>query len=196
MQTKMLQKMYLTSFRKLSQILALCWTVLAPPALAAEFNILTPHPQASKAGMEILKNGGSASDAALTAYSVLSLVMPHKASLAGGGFALHYDKASGNLEVFDVLETAPDQVGKYLFTGPDGKPLKKQEANVGGRSVGVPGFPALLAILHHKFGKIRWNDLFAAGLMLAEHGLEVSQDLADAIAANHYSPGKYTQGRQ
>ncbi len=165
-------------------------------ANGTNYIISTEHPEATRAGSEILKNGGSAADAAIAAYIVLSLVNPQTASLAGGGIVLHYQNSSSRLEVFEALETAPEQAGQYLFIGQDGSPLSLNQAMVGGRSVGVPGIPALISILHEKFGKVRWSDLFTSALVLSETGFEITPEVSNLISQDAASLGRYTEGRQ
>jgi gamma-glutamyltranspeptidase/glutathione hydrolase len=160
------------------------------------YAIATPDPLATQAGEYILEKGGSAAEAAISAYLVLGLTMPQSASLAGSGFALHYHGYTGAIEAFDALSVSPSQAGKYLFTGPDGHPLQPGRAATGGKAVGVPGLPALFGVLHKKYGKSKWSELFIPALELAEKGFEVNKNLEKLIAENKYNLGKYTEGRQ
>ncbi len=164
--------------------------------VTASYAAATIHPKATMVAEEILKRGGSAADAAIAAYLVLGLVYPQAASIAGGGMAMYYDRETGRINIYDATEIAPEHAGQYLFTGPDGKPLTKKEAVTGGRAVGVPGFPALVTIMHHKHGRLPWSDLFMPALVLSENGFKVTQELEEAIRREAYSLGKYSEGRQ
>lgn len=177
---------------------AFCCLILlvSEVVIAADYAIVTPNSYATRAGRKILEEGGSASDAALAAYMVLGLVMPQSVSIAGGGVVYRYDGKSGESDIFDILEISPAQAGRYLFVGKDGLPMSEQYAVVGGRSVGVPGIPALAGILNKKFGKTDWINLFLPAYDLAEKGFEVSSELEQAITKDMRFIGKYSEGRQ
>ena len=151
-------------------------------AEAADFMIVTANPYATRAGYEILQQGGSAADAAITAQLVLGLSEPQSSGLGGGAFILHYDAKKQRLTSYDGRETAPGLAGPFLFQHA-GKPMAFMDAVVGGRAVGVPGVPALLKALHRRHGVLEWPALFAAPVKLAEDGFTVSPRLAKMVAA-------------
>ena len=91
----------------------------------------------------------------------------------------------------DGRETAPLEVKPDHFLDNKGKPLTFFEAVVGGKSVGVPGTPALLEKAHQKWGKKKWEELFKDAIQLAEKGFPVSQKLSSSIKKNHKSLKKY-----
>lgn len=144
--------------------------------------ISTANPHASAAGAEMLAEGGSAVDAAIAAQAVLSLVEPQSSGIGGGGFLLHYEKASGTIRAFDGRETAPKAVDERLFLGPDGKPLDFLEAALGGRAVGTPGVLAMLWKAHQAHGKLPWARLFEPAIRLAEEGFALSPRLHFLLA--------------
>lgn len=151
----------------------------------AKFMVATSHPQATKAGYDILARGGTAADAAVAVQAVLGLVEPQSSGIGGGGFALYYDAATGSLTTFDGREMSPSTAGKHLFRGKDGDPMAFYDAAVGGRAVGVPGIIAMLEKLHAGGrGKLPWRDLFSPALALAEQGFEVSPRLARDVRAD------------
>ncbi|MFA5592541.1 MAG: gamma-glutamyltransferase [Micavibrio sp.] len=154
-------------------------------ARGSRIMVVAAHPEAVRAGEEILRSGGSAADAAVAVQLVLGLVEPQSSGLGGGGFALYYDAARNVVHTFDGRETAPASAGKYLFRGEDGKPMDFYDAAVGGRAVGVPGMPALLAMIHRRFGARPWRDLFSRAVYLAENGFEVTPRLHDLIVHDH-----------
>lgn len=157
--------------------------------------VVTSHPEASRVGNYILSNGGSAADAAIAVQLVLGLVEPQSSGLGGGSFALYYDRASNQVYSFDGRETAPQRAGKFLFTGDDGKPMEFYKAAVGGRAVGVPGTVRLLEMIHKRFGKIVWKDLFTPSVALAEQGFIVTPRLSSLIDIDYDNIGSTTAAR-
>lgn len=155
-------------------------------ARGKDFMIVTANLHATNAGYEILKRGGSAADAAIAAQAVLGLVEPQSYGLGGGAFVLYYDAKSKQLKTIDGRETAPGLAGPFLFFK-DGKPMDFKEAQLGGRSVGVPGVPKLLEHLHQAHGKLTWMELFEDAISLSENGFDVSPRLADMV--DHYGDG-------
>ncbi|HLB07210.1 MAG TPA: gamma-glutamyltransferase, partial [Alphaproteobacteria bacterium] len=142
-------------------------------------------PAAAEAGLEILRAGGSALDAAIATQLVLGLVEPQSSGIGGGGFLLHYDHESGLVESYDGRETAPRAAGPDLFLTPSGEPMPFREAMVGGRAVGVPGLLRMLELVHREHGRLKWSALFEPAIRLAEQGFAVSPDLAREIAEAH-----------
>jgi gamma-glutamyltranspeptidase/glutathione hydrolase len=157
------------------------WPERAPVA-ARRFMIAAANPLAVDAGYAMLARGGSAVDAAIAAQLVLGLVEPQSSGLGGGGFMLVHDAASRKLIAYDGRETAPAAANPERFLDREGEPLRFLDAVIGGRSVGVPGTMALLAATHRAHGRLKWADLFAPAIVLAEQGFAVSPRLAAAIA--------------
>ena len=149
-------------------------------ALAAG-TVSSADPRASEAGMEMLRKGGSATDAALAMMLVLSVVEPQSSGIGGGSFMLHHDGKSGTLATIDGRETAPKSATPALFLDPDGKPLPFSQAVPGGKSVGVPANIALMKKAHAKWGRLPWADLFVPAIKLAREGFVVSKPLADGL---------------
>ncbi len=147
--------------------------------------VAAADPAAAEAGLEILRAGGSALDAAIATQLVLGLVEPQSSGIGGGGFLLHYDHDSGRVESYDGRETAPRAVGPDLFLTPSGEPMPFREAMVGGRAVGVPGLLRMLELAHREHGRLEWSALFEPAIRLAEQGFAVSPYLAREIAEAH-----------
>lgn len=141
------------------------------------FMAVTAHPLATDAAVEILRIGGTAADAAIAAQLVLNLVEPQSSGLGGGGFLLYHDARENRLRAYDGRETAPAAARPERFLGSDGKPLPFFEAAVGGRSVGVPGLPALIELAYRNHGRTPWPRLFAPALRLAVEGFPMSPRL-------------------
>ena len=142
--------------------------------------VAAADPRAVEAGLEVLRKGGTAVDAAIAVHAVLGLVEPQSSGLGGGAFMVYYDRAIGVTTVFDGRETAPKAIGPDLFQK-DGETMGFIDAWQSGRSVGVPGQVALYKSAHDSFGKLGWADLFEAGTQLAEDGFEVSPRLASVL---------------
>jgi len=143
--------------------------------------VVANNPLAARAGHEILKEGGSAIDAAIAVQLVLGLTEPQSSGIGGGAFLLHYNAADGTLAAYDGRETAPAEATPELFLNNEGKPLTFYDAVIGGRSVGVPGTIRLMEDVHKIHGKLPWARLFQPAIRLAEEGFEVSPRLATLI---------------
>ena len=143
---------------------------------ATRFMISTSNAHASEAGRDILREGGSAVDAAIAAQLVLGLVEPQSSGLGGGAFLLHWDKASRDLKVYDGRETAPQSATPDRFLA-DGKPMPVLRTMKSGLSIGTPGLVRLLWETHQIHGKLPWAKLFEPAIRLAENGFAVSPRL-------------------
>lgn len=148
------------------------------PAMVAAAN-----PHAVEAGLEALRAGGDAIDAAIAVQSVLGLVEPQSSGLGGGAFLLYFDAQSGDLTVYDGRETAPASAGPDLFLDENGQTLGFGESVLSGHSIGVPGAVAMLAMAHGDHGVLDWADGFDAATGLAEDGFEISPRLARFLVA-------------
>ena len=160
----------------------LAWIAPSQADAPKRYVIVTSHQLATDAGLEVLRKGGSAVDAAIAAQMVMGLVEPQSSGIGGGAFLLNWDAKTKKLDTYDGRETAPKSVTPNLFIGADGKPMNFVEAVVGGRSVGVPGDIAVLWLAHKEHGIRPWAELFAPAIDLAEKGFPVSPRLAAAIA--------------
>jgi len=162
------------------------------PVVADNWMIAVANPLAARAGAKILRAGGSAADAMVAAQTVLGLVEPQSSGLGGGAFLVWYDAASGKLTTLDGRETAPLAATPTLFQDDSGAPLKFFDAVVGGRSVGTPGTPALMAEAHHRWGRTPWPGLFNSAIALARGGFEVSPRLAGLIGRDAERLGRFS----
>lgn len=153
----------------------------APLVTAKEAMVVAANPLATEAGLAILRQGGSAADAAVAVQAVLGLVEPQSSGLGGGAFALWLDGATGKLTTYDARETAPAAATSDLFLDENGDPMPFFEAVVGGRSVGVPGVPLLLELLAERHGKLELRETLAGAIGLAEDGFTVSPRLAGLL---------------
>ena len=164
-------------------LLILMLLLLAPVSAKADGGLVSAaDPRAAEAGREMLRAGGSATDAALAMLIALTVVEPQSSGIGGGGFLVHQDGAKGGILTIDGRETAPATATPDRFLAQDGQPLPFAEAYPGGLSVGVPGNVALMAKAHGRWGKLPWARLFEPAIRLAEDGFTVSPKLAAAIA--------------
>ncbi|MCR0985500.1 gamma-glutamyltransferase [Roseomonas populi] len=167
-------------------IIAAFLVVLAGPVLAQappkRQMVAAAHPLAAEAGLETLRRGGSAVDAAVAVQAVLTLVEPQSSGIGGGALMLHWDAATGTTSAFDGRETAPAAARPDIFLRPDGTPLPFYDAVLSGRSVGVPGTVAMLEMAHRRHGKLPWESLWQRAIDLADEGFPISARLAEAVA--------------
>ncbi len=140
---------------------------------------VAPHPLAAITAQQVLHAGGTATDAAIAAQMMLTVVDPQESGLGGGSMLLHFDGASHEVTSWDGREVAPAGATPELFNAPDGTALPA----AGGRSVGVPGTVRMLETLYREHGHLPWADLLAPAIRAAEAGVPVSPALAGAIAA-------------
>ncbi|MBV2359537.1 gamma-glutamyltransferase [Thalassococcus sp. CAU 1522] len=161
------------------------------PVSARDWMVAAANPYAVSAGADVLRAGGTAADAMVAVQAVLGLVEPQSSGLGGGAFLVWYDAASGAITTLDGRETAPLAATPKLFQDDNGEPLKFFDAVVGGRSVGVPGTPALMQAAHERWGRSDWAGLFGAAIDLAENGFPVSPRLAGLVAEDADRLGRF-----
>jgi gamma-glutamyltranspeptidase/glutathione hydrolase len=145
-------------------------------ATTSRHMISTANALASEAGREMLREGGSAVDAAIAAQLVLGLVEPQSSGLGGGAFLIHWNKAAKELKAYDGRETAPQTATPDRFLK-DGKPMPFKTAVNSGLSIGTPGAVRLLETVHRAHGKLPWARLFEPAIKLSEQGFNVSRRL-------------------
>ncbi len=146
-----------------------------PAATAQKQMAAAANPLAARAGLKILREGGSAVDAAIAMQMVLTLVEPQSSGIGGGAFVLHWD--GQRVQAYDGRETAPMAATEDQFIGPDGKPLRFRDAAASGLSVGVPGVLRMLELIHREHGRLKWPVLFEPAIELAQQGFRVSARL-------------------
>ena len=154
------------------------------PILAKNWMVAAANPHAATAGARVLKDGGTAADAMVAVQAVLGLVEPQSSGIGGGAFLVWFDATTGKLTTLDGRETAPMAATPQLFQNTNGERLRFWDAVVGGRSVGVPGTPALMEAAHKRWGQKAWSGLFAEAIDLAESGFPVSPRLAALVAGD------------
>ena len=147
--------------------------------------VIAANPLAAEAGMEVLRRGGSAVDAAIAVQAMLSLVEPQSSGLGGGAFMNYYDGTTRRLTIYDGREVAPAQATSSMLLGADGKPLSFERAVVSGRATGVPGAVKMLALAHEEHGKLPWSSLFGGAQRTASEGFIITPRLNRMIHAGN-----------
>ena len=153
------------------------------PRPARQAMVAAANPMAVEAGLRVLREGGSAVDAAVAVQAVLGLVEPQSSGLGGGAFMTYYDAATRTVTAYDGRETAPAGAKPDMFLDEQGKPLSRSAAILSGRSTGVPGAVAMLAMAQADHGKLPWNRLFLDAERLADQGFPAPGRMARSAAS-------------
>ena len=144
----------------------------APAAEQQTAAIASAHPLATLAGLEILRQGGNAFDAAVAVSAVLSVVEPYASGLGGGGFVLLHRARDGREAMLDARETAPAAARLDQYLDRDGRPIAGATTR-GGTAAGIPGTPALYAYLAEHYGSLPLKVTLAAAIRHARDGFAV-----------------------
>lgn len=147
-----------------------------PRVTAKRHMVVAANPIAADAGLEILRAGGNALDAAIATVLVLGIVEPQSSGLGGGAFLLVHDAQANKLTTYDGRETAPAMAAPDRFLRA-GKPLGFREVVNSGLSVGVPGLVRALELAHQSHGRLPWSQLFEPAVKIARDGFPVSARL-------------------
>lgn len=161
------------------------------PALAPLGMVSAADPRAAGAGVEMLRKGGTATDAAIATMLALTVVEPESSGIGGGGFYVHSD-ASGHVDTINGREKAPAAATPDWFLA-NGQPRPFADAQPGGLSTGIPGNVLLAARAHAEHGKLPWAALFEPAIRLAEGGFAITPRLHNAIA-NGAATGAFGDG--
>src|SRR6202045_624654 len=141
--------------------------------------VATDEQLGSEAGVEILKRGGNAADAAVAVAFALAVVEPAAGNIGGGGFML-VRLANGRTSFLDYREVAPGAATRNMYIKPDGK-LDEEASVIGYKSVAVPGTVAGLELAVKTYGTMKLVEVMAPAIRLAENGFAVSEKLAQEL---------------
>jgi len=144
--------------------------------------VVTSSPIASKIGLEILKQGGNAFDAAVAIAFALAVTYPEAGNIGGGGFALTYNAVTDEIHALDFREKAPIGATVDMFLDSNGFAAENSSL-LGSRSAGVPGTVAGLFSLWEKYGSLDWYQLLQPAYKLADTGFILDQYLASSITS-------------
>ena len=143
------------------------WTLRATPVTAPRAMVVTAHPLATQAGLDMLKQGGNAIDAAVAVAFALQVVMPDAGNIGGGGFIVHRS-ATGEVSAIDYREMAPARASRDMYVDSAGNVT---DASVEGHlAAGVPGSVAGLYEAWKRYGALPWPQLLAPAVRLAGEG--------------------------
>lgn len=139
---------------------------------------------ASQVGIDVLRRGGTAADAAVATAAALGVTEPYSTGIGGGGFFVYYDAKKHKVSTIDGRETAPRTFTPTVFTNPDGTAMDFNTVVNSGLSIGTPGTPATWALAVKLWGKRSFSDALAPAEALARKGFVVDQTFHDQTAAN------------
>ncbi|HQZ82117.1 MAG TPA: gamma-glutamyltransferase [Pyrinomonadaceae bacterium] len=160
--------------------------------------VVSQHELASRIGVEILKKGGNAVDAAIAVGLALAVVYPEAGNIGGGGFMVIHDSKGGSYAI-DYREMAPAAASRNVFVGPDGKLIKGEgSSTIGYRASGVPGTLAGFELAFKKYGsgKVKWSDLVEPARRLAANGYVLSYRLARLFRGYSDGLSKYSESKR
>jgi gamma-glutamyltranspeptidase/glutathione hydrolase len=177
---------YLASLFGLLLILALCWApcptlprgaaagkVTDKPIEARNGMVVAVSPPGADVGLEILKKGGNAVDAAVATAFAQAVTYPPAGNIGGGGFMVVHPAGGAEPVVIEYRETAPGLATKTMYS--------KTDSWYTHRAVGVPGTVRGLALAHQRFGKLPWKDLVLPAVKLADEGFVLNAVLASSL---------------
>ncbi len=144
--------------------------------------VVSAHPLASQVGVEVMRLGGNAYDAAIAVQFALAVVYPRAGNIGGGGFAV-LRTAAGDVAALDFREKAPKTAHRDMYLDAD-KEVVKGLSTLGHQAVGVPGTVGGMVALHNQYGKLPWAQLVQPAIDLAEAGVVLTE--REAKKLNQY----------
>jgi gamma-glutamyltranspeptidase / glutathione hydrolase len=167
-----------------------------PVAVGRGGAVSSVDPYATEIGLDVLRRGGNAVDAAVATAAALGVTEPYSAGIGGGGFFVYYDAKSGRVYTIDGRETAPELMEEDAFIGENGLPIPFAEAVTSGLSVGVPGTPATWELALDKWGSIDLRDALRPAARLADKGFVVDETFRQQTADNAARFADFTSTRE
>ncbi len=158
-----------------------CTTIGTPTVAPPQGMVSAADPRAASAGIEMLRAGGNATDAAIATQLALNVVEPQNSGIGGGAFWVSHDARTGRVTTIDGREAAPMAADPRWFYADDGTPMTKRQAIPGGRSVGVPGALRAMQMAHAEHGKLAWARLFQPAIRLARDGFSMTPRLVRGL---------------
>lgn len=155
--------------------------------------VVSAHPLASKVGLDILKKGGNAIDAAVAVQFALAVVYPNAGNIGGGGFLVYRSK-TGETASLDYREKAPSKASHDMYLDTQGNPLVDKSL-YGHLAAGVPGSVDGMIRAHQRYGKLSWGQLIQPAINLAKNGFSITSKQASELNQyakdfKRYNPGK------
>ena len=183
------------SFMPMSVAVSAAWR---EPVRAKHAMVASQHELASKIGIEIIKKGGNAVDAAIAVGLALAVVYPEAGNIGGGGFMLIRMK-NGETHAIDYREMAPAAASRNVFVDAGGNLIRGEgSSTIGYRAAGVPGTLAGFDMAFKKYGsgKIKWRDLVEPARDLAQNGYVLSNRIAELFRSYEGNLSKYEDSKR
>ena len=158
----------------------------ATPVVTARAMVTSAHPEATRIGVEMLRRGGNAYDAAVAVQFALAVALPVAGNIGGGGFLL-YRGADGQEGALDFRETAPAAASRDMYLDAQGNVIPNL-STLGHLAAGVPGTVAGMWELHRKLGKLPWKDVVQPAVDLATRGVVLTQKEAAGLNGTTFFP--------
>jgi len=152
--------------------------------------VASAHPLATKAGLDILKNGGNAFDAAIAVAATLNVVEPAMSGIGGYGTILIYDSKTNRIRYLNSSGRIPNLTNSDLMRAPT---IGYEENRIGAKSVSTPGNLHAWQAMHTEYGKLSWKDLFDPAIDIATNGFIVSPQLENFIRGSFSQFSNYTK---
>lgn len=165
------------------------------PVEAKHGMVVTSHSVATDEALKVLKKGGNAIDAAVTAAFALAVTQPRSGNIGGGGFMIVSNDKTGDVNAIDYREKAPAKAYKDMFLDKDGN-VNKDLARFSHKSAGVPGSVAGLALALEKYGTISLQEALEPAIRLAEKGFVVLPRFTKGTTAKMERLGKFESSRK
>ncbi len=146
---------------------------LSNPIKPSSVAVASAHPLATRAGIDILKQGGNAFDAAIAVTAVLAVAEPYSSGLGGGGFYLLHSASENKQIMLDARERAPSAAFQDMYLDDNGEVIKGLSMN-GPLAAAIPGIPAALDHLADRYGRLPLSTTLSSAIRIAEHGFEVT----------------------
>ena len=187
----MVKRAYSGLFKDLSvylYILAILLQACARPQISSQGPVaengmvVSAHPEASKVGVEILKAGGNAVDAAIAVQFALAVVLPAAGNIGGGGF-LVLRQSNGAIASLDYRETAPARANRDMYLDAQGNVVPNLSIE-GHLAAGVPGTVDGMVKAHQKYGSLPWEKLVQPAVNLAANGFSITEKEAGGLNRN------------
>ncbi|GAA2710911.1 gamma-glutamyltransferase [Micromonospora olivasterospora] len=164
-----------------------------PVAVGYGGAVATVDATATAVGLDVLRRGGNAVDAAVAAAAALGVTEPFSAGIGGGGFLVYYDAKTRRVHTIDGREAAPASMTETTFVDPaTGQPYRFDEARISGLSVGVPGTLLTWRDALDRWGTRSLAQLLTPAARVAEDGFTVDETFAGQIAANQAAFGQFS----
>ncbi|GAA5188316.1 gamma-glutamyltransferase [Rugosimonospora acidiphila] len=167
-----------------------------PTATGSGGAVATVDPTATSVGLDVLRHGGNAVDAAVAAAATLGVTEPFSSGIGGGGFFVYYDARSHTVHTLDGRETAPVSMKQNAFVDPGtGAPYAFQEARISGISAGIPGSLMTWQTALHNWGTSSLADALSPAIDVATHGFPVDATFAGQVSSNAAAFSQFTSTR-